>query len=121
MKALLVRALDLSTEVIEATQDTLYDVMSKCVGGYVDHATLRSKGMDFWVHDEGLIRGMQLNAWATYLASHEFRCEYPLAGDVFITGLADRSGSSQGLSDELIVKIQNSVAEFKRYYERVTP
>jgi hypothetical protein len=108
-QGILVRALDLSHKVIEFTDDTAYQVIRDSVGGWIDHCKVKDYGIDIWVNDTGLIDGLELNYWATAIASENFGQFYPLAGDVFITGLPDHEGYSQGIDSEALPLIIQSL------------
>lgn len=108
-QGILVRALDLSHKVIEFTDETAYQVIKDAVNGGIDHCAVKEGGIDIWVNDTGLIDNLALNLWATFIASETFGQFYPLAGDVFITGLPDSQGYSQGIPDEYLDDIVESI------------
>jgi hypothetical protein len=108
-KGILVRASDLSHTVIEFDDQSAYQVMKDSVGGWIDHCAIKEGGVDIWVNDTGLIDGLALNVWATFIASETFGQFYPLAGDVFVTGLPDDEGNSQGVPDEYFKDIIDSI------------
>lgn len=110
-QGILVRALDLSHKVIEFTDDTAYQVIKDSVGGWIDHCKVKGYGIDIWVNDTGLVDGLELNYWATAVASENFGQFYPLAGDVFITGLPDAEGYSKGIDPEALPLIIASLID----------
>lgn len=84
------------------------DFVQGQVGGLVDVVAL-DNGVDVWVHDEGLLVGLEQNTLATVLCLSQHRGQ-TLVGPVVLTGGVDDEGCTVGLSDEQLAWLQDQAS-----------
>lgn len=77
--------------------------LNETCGGHIEHVTLVPHVAGMYVHDEGLLIGLQLNwlATALYQASG-YRSEYPIVGPVVLCGGVDEEGNDLDLPITLL-------------------
>ena len=77
--------------------------INELVGGYFDCISLPRLGLDLWVHDEGLLLGMELNIFAQALWEGEHGIPGGhIVGPVVITGLADNEGFTTSVPESFV-------------------
>lgn len=108
MKAIIVPALG-GPKVVDFEMGESYDLIQSTVDGIFDCVRINSLGVDVWIHDEGKIIGLPVNALATMLWFHEYGLTDVLAGDVLITGGVNDEGETLGLTDAEVDTIINTM------------
>lgn len=71
--------------------------LQRIVGGYVQAVPSEDRTVDFWMHEEGKLIGLEPNPTATamyYLAWPNYQTNDFLVGSVVITGGADGEGET---------------------------
>ena len=68
--------------------------MQALVGGYVQTVPL-SPGVDLWINEEGLLKGLPANR----LITDDEGCEWPIVGDCFVAASSEE-GETVSLTDE---------------------
>ncbi len=81
------------------------------VTAYLKQALQLDKGIDVFVNENGLRKGLRPCIFCHDLNSHE--C-FPLVGNLLFTR-TDKEGQTQGLSDEDIVKIKSVFLHYPQY------
>lgn len=76
-----------------------YELLSTALDGMVEVVSV-SDDIDIWVNEEGKIRQMPNNAYATLLWNRVFSTPDIIAGTMIITGGLDEMGETIGLSDD---------------------
>ena len=90
-------------EIVEFPLEECGDKLREIIGGMFDCISLPNLGLDLWVHDEGLLLGMELNVFAKALweAEHGEDNGY-IVGPVVITGIADDEGYSTSVPEDFL-------------------
>jgi len=91
-KALLVKATGEVTQ-LDLPKDDAYEVIKEAVGGWIDSA--RTDEVVAYVHDEGLLIGLRVNAVCSLLFGR------PLVGDIVLVGQLNEYGESDGYDHDL--------------------
>lgn len=89
-----------SIRLYETTHDRLGDEIRKHVGGYFDVAQ-GMIGCSIFVHDEGLLIGLDGNGLATALHAYG----HYLAGPAVIAGGVDNEGNTLSVPTEVLAEI----------------
>ena len=76
-----------------------YELLSTALDGMVEVVSV-SDDIDIWVNEEGKIRQMPNNTYATLLWNRVFNTPDIIAGTMIITGGLDEMGETIGLSDD---------------------
>ena len=87
----------------------LVDCCTRIIGG---------KSFDFWVDDEGLLKGednLFTSAYNQEIGSGD--CHEILCGNVLISGLPDDDGNMTGLSDDDIALIFKNIKSISPHYK----
>ena len=79
-----------------------YETISGFIGGRIDCIHLSHLGVDMWIHDEGKIMDLPINALGTALWLSEFGPTDYIAGNIVITDGPDEEGKTRGLSFEKV-------------------
>jgi hypothetical protein len=91
--------------LIEVEDATAYPTIKDIVGGYIDHITSTELGITGYVHDEGLLIGLQVNVLASSLFGR------PLVGDCVVFGLADNEGNESDIPEVLAGRTFDALAQ----------
>lgn len=91
-KALLVKATGEITQ-LDLPKDDAYDIIKEAVGGWIDSA--RTDEVVGYVHDEGLLIGLRVNAVCSLLFGR------PLVGDIVLVGCLNEYGENDGDDHDL--------------------
>ena len=79
--------------------------LQAAVGGSIECVSLIDE-IDLWVHEEGLIIGLPLNAFATGMCAAANVINY-LVGPCAVTGGCDEEGNTMGLTEAAIAGIRS--------------
>jgi len=103
IRALVVHA-DNTTERIEVAETELSTALHDAIGGWFTHVSI-NKALDFWVDDEGLLKGLPLNKVATqfYL---QLGATSPIVGTAVFTGGGDGRGGTLSLDETRIKALE---------------
>lgn len=92
-----------------------YALMSDAVGGYIERVHLRDEfdtPIDMWVNEEGLLRGLPVNVFASGVASDQFRTAYPIVGDVLFTSGVSSEGETNGMNEDQLALFMSVYQEY---------
>lgn len=92
-KALLIKT-DGQHRAVELPDERSYEILRDLIGGTLD-CVRNDKGVVGYLHDEGLLIGLPINAVASLMFSR------PLVGDVVLVGALDQNGNYDGENHEL--------------------
>ena len=81
---------DGTTERITLPSENAHEIIHEAVGGWFDCVRLPDHGIVMYVHDEGIIAGMEPNVMACILAKGL------ICGDAVLVGLYDEDGNADG-------------------------
>jgi hypothetical protein len=109
MKAVIIKT-DRTKEIVEFEPGESYPMLRDAVGGLIECVSLRTRGLDMWVNEEGKFMGFYQNPIANALWEEEYGLTDVMMGDVIITGGADEEGDTIGLNDTELAEIM----EYKR-------
>ncbi len=110
--------------IIEPFSDTdNLPIMQNAVGGYVEHLDITCKGfgLDMWVNEEGLLRGLPYNALASYIVNqtwieHHVPVDEPyIVGDIVISG-GTPDGDSRGLTLDEVRAVADMANDYATLY-----
>ena len=87
------------TKSVESVETIDRDFLQGAVSGYIEAVNLPPYEATMYVNEEGLIRGLHINALASEIAGQL------LVGDVVIVGPTNENGEDTGLSDEQIASL----------------
>jgi hypothetical protein len=93
-KALLIPATG-DSRIITLPSENAHTVIHDFIGGYFDCASLADGAIAMYVHDEGLLIGLEPNVTASILYGS------PIAGDVVIVGTLNAKGERDGYDYDL--------------------
>jgi hypothetical protein len=98
-----------SLAILEFKKKDFGDVLRDVIGGRFDCISLPEMGIDIWVHDEGLLLGLDRNRFAEILweTEHEESGTAYIVGPIVLTGLPDEEGNVTSISEEFIEKVIN--------------
>lgn len=91
-KALLIKATG-EVEQLTLPKDDAYEIIKDAVGGWID--TARTDEIVAYVHDEGLLIGLRVNAVCSLLFNR------PLVGDIVLVGQLNEYGETDGYDHDL--------------------
>jgi hypothetical protein len=100
--------LDVDGAVAPVDLDGGYEALQAAVGGNFDLVTSSTGETSFWLHDEGKLIGLPVNATATRLLwklNPAFDGLDVLVGTVVVTGGADDEGETLGVGDEALAAL----------------
>ena len=80
---------------ITLPKENAHTVIHDLVGGWFDGVGIAGNAVTMYVHDEGLLIGLEPNVTATVLYGH------PIAGDVLLVGTLNSKGESDGYDYDL--------------------
>jgi hypothetical protein len=92
-------------KLIEVENGGSYQAIRDGVGGCFDCVHIPSLGVDMWLHDEGKILEMPMNAFGTALWVSQYGMSDFIAGNIVITGGVDKMGETLGLTIEQAMKV----------------
>lgn len=92
-----------TVELHAVDHSTLADLQA-AVGGDVAAVALAGD-LDMWVHEEGLLRGLEYNGAATALAHYFGATHQVYVGPAVFTGGVDEEGNTLGLSPERLAEV----------------
>ena len=110
--ALVVRT-DNTTERIAVLETELADAIRAAVGGWFTHVSVQPS-LDFWVDDEGLLKGLELNKVATQFYQM-LGSTSPIVGNAVFTGGSGASGDTLSL-DENYARAIELMAEMAKKF-----
>lgn len=97
--------------VREFDESKSYETISDFIEGRFDCIYLHNLGVDMWIHDEGKINNLPINALGTALWLSEFGPTDYIAGNIVITDGPDEEGKTRGLSFEKVEEILKNVVK----------
>ena len=102
------------SEVREFTDETAHLVLREAVGGHLEHIHLPTLGVDMWVNEEGKLKHLPPNQFATYLWIDSYGTRANgyvdvIAGNAAFTKGTDDEGNTTGLSEDDIVIIKKMI------------
>jgi hypothetical protein len=90
-------------KIVEFPLEECGDKLRELIGGPFDCISLPKLGLDLWVHDEGLLLGLELNIFAKALWEADTLQEGGhIVGPVVITGIADSEGYCTSVPQDFI-------------------
>jgi hypothetical protein len=93
-KALLIPATG-ELRTITLPKENAHTVINDLIGGWFDCVSLAHGAVSMYVHDEGLLIGLEPNVTATVLYGN------PIAGDVLLVGTRNAEGEHDGYDYDL--------------------
>lgn len=92
--ALLIKT-DGQHRAVELPDERSYEILRDLIGGTLDSVSNKDGSVIGYLHDEGLLIGLPINAVASLMFSR------PLVGDVVLVGALDENGNYDGENHEL--------------------
>lgn len=108
--AVIVRA-DLSTEVLDITENELSQ-LQKAVDGLIQPVDIGPVTM--WVNEEGLMRNDLKANWIASGFMKEIGSETPIMGDAVFTGASDEDGNTLGMPEDAMSELLRVTAKAKK-------
>ena len=79
-----------SVDLIDLPNTNAHETIHEAVGGWFDAVRIRERGVVMYVHDEGILLGMEPNVVASILAGGL------ICGDAVLVGIYNKNGNEDG-------------------------